>query len=101
MFPDSINIWNKCNNLSTLNTAYVSNHFYILLSGDEKEQGFHLPKQRRRQSARYFATANYLDSAIKDFFDYSQGNRCSHSTSIIVMYGDHYGISDTQKQQSC
>jgi lipoteichoic acid synthase len=40
----------------------------------------------------YFVTANYLDSAVKDFFDYLKKSGL-YEKSVIVLYGDHYGIS--------
>ncbi|MEY8537988.1 LTA synthase family protein [Lactococcus muris] len=40
----------------------------------------------------YFVTANYLDSSVKDFFDYLKKSGL-YEKSIIVLYGDHYGIS--------
>ena len=55
----------------------------------------HSLKQKTKTVNGYFATANYLDSAIKDFFDYLKETGL-YDNSIIVMYGDHYGISDTR-----
>ncbi|ETJ32463.1 Arylsulfatase, partial [human gut metagenome] len=43
----------------------------------------------------YFATANYLDSAVKSFFDYLKASGL-YENSIIVLYGDHYGISNSR-----
>ena len=40
----------------------------------------------------YFVTANYLDSSVKDFFDYLKKSGL-YEKSVIVLYGDHYGIS--------
>jgi len=41
---------------------------------------------------QYFQTARYADEALKQFFDYlKQSGLYDHS--IIIMYGDHYGIS--------
>ena len=37
-------------------------------------------------------TANYLDSSVKDFFDYLKKSGL-YEKSVIVLYGDHYGIS--------
>ena len=79
-----------------LNDKYltVSNHYpYTSLSGDKNEQGFPLADTKDETVNGYFATANYLDSAIKDFFDYLKETGL-YDNSIIVMYGDHYGISD-------
>ena len=43
----------------------------------------------------YFATANYLDSAVKEFFDYLKASDV-YKNSVIVLYGDHYVISNSR-----
>lgn len=40
----------------------------------------------------YFQTARYADEALKEFFDYLKETGLI-DRSIIIMYGDHYGIS--------
>ncbi|MEH7356814.1 LTA synthase family protein [Neobacillus drentensis] len=46
---------------------------------------------------RYFQTARYADEALKQFFDYlKQSGLYDHS--IIIMYGDHYGISENHNK---
>ena len=42
---------------------------------------------------RYFQTARYLDEAVKELFDELKAKGL-YENSIIVMYGDHYGISE-------
>lgn len=42
---------------------------------------------------RYFQTVRYTDEAIKEFFT-SLKESGLYEDSIIVMYGDHYGISE-------
>jgi lipoteichoic acid synthase len=41
----------------------------------------------------YFQTARYADEALKQFFDYLKESNL-YDNSIIIMYGDHYGISE-------
>ncbi|WHY79570.1 LTA synthase family protein [Neobacillus sp. WH10] len=46
---------------------------------------------------QYFQTARYADEALKQFFDYlKQSGLYDHS--IIIMYGDHYGISENHNK---
>ncbi|KKI90264.1 glycerol phosphate lipoteichoic acid synthase [Bacillus sp. SA1-12] len=45
----------------------------------------------------YFQTARYLDEAIKQFFADLKTSGL-YDNSIIVMYGDHYGISDNHNK---
>lgn len=41
----------------------------------------------------YFQTAHYLDESVKSFVDYLK-QKGLYDNSVIIMYGDHYGISD-------
>lgn len=73
----------------------VSNHYPYTTSLPENEKGFPLAKTDDETINSYFATANYLDSAIKSFFDYIK-QAGIYDNSIIVLYGDHYGISNSR-----
>ena len=42
---------------------------------------------------RYFQTTRYLDEAVKELFQELKDNGL-YEDSIIVLYGDHYGISE-------
>src|SRR5699024_8250990 len=42
---------------------------------------------------RYFQTARYLDEALEQFFD-DLKEADLYDDSVILIYGDHYGISD-------
>ncbi|WP_374965971.1 LTA synthase family protein [Lysinibacillus sp. RS5] len=46
---------------------------------------------------RYFQTVRYMDEALKDFFQ-SLKDQGVYDNSIIVMYGDHYGISENHNK---
>ncbi|MEG0384204.1 LTA synthase family protein [Solibacillus cecembensis] len=46
---------------------------------------------------RYFQTARYLDESVKEFFD-DLKEQGIYENSIIVMYGDHYGISENHNK---
>ncbi|RHW38503.1 LTA synthase family protein [Lysinibacillus yapensis] len=46
---------------------------------------------------RYFQTARYLDESIKVFFNELK-EAGLYDNSIIVMYGDHYGISENHNK---
>ncbi|MCH7321325.1 LTA synthase family protein [Solibacillus sp. MA9] len=45
----------------------------------------------------YFQTARYADEAIEEFFTYLKESGLYDNT-MIVMYGDHYGISDNHNR---
>ncbi len=46
---------------------------------------------------RYFQTVRYLDESIKVFFEELK-EQGLYDNSIIVMYGDHYGISENHNK---
>ncbi|TWT06499.1 LTA synthase family protein [Planococcus sp. CPCC 101016] len=46
---------------------------------------------------RFFQTTRYLDEAVKELFDELKESGL-YENSIIVMYGDHYGISENHNE---
>ena len=75
----------------------VSNH-YPYSSFKNDEDGFPLATTKDETINGYFATANYLDTALKEFFDYMKASGL-YDKSIFVLYGDHYGISNTRNKE--
>ncbi|WP_461213394.1 LTA synthase family protein [Lacticaseibacillus sp. GG6-2] len=45
----------------------------------------------------YFRTAHYLDAALKEFFAYLKSSGLDKN-SLVMMYGDHYGISNDRNK---
>nr|WP_225047831.1 LTA synthase family protein [Lacticaseibacillus kribbianus] len=45
----------------------------------------------------YFRTAHYLDAALREFFTYLKQSGL-YENSLVMMYGDHYGISNDRNQ---
>ncbi|WP_159722494.1 LTA synthase family protein [Enterococcus sp. CSURQ0835] len=72
----------------------VSNHYpYSEFKNDEA--GFPMANTDDETINGYFATANYLDKAVEEFFNYLKASGL-YDNSVIVMYGDHYGISNSR-----
>jgi lipoteichoic acid synthase len=46
---------------------------------------------------QYFQTARYADEALEQFFKYLKESGL-YDNSIIIMYGDHYGISENHNK---
>lgn len=68
----------------------LSNHFPFAL--DEEDIDFSAAHTNDNVVNRYFQTAHYMDEAVEQFFD--ELKRAGlYDNTIIVMYGDHYGIS--------
>lgn len=95
MFADSIKYLERMQQPFYAKFITVSNHYPYTTSliGDEK--GFPLADTDDETINGYFATANYLDTSIKSFFDYLKATGL-YEHSVIVLYGDHYGISNSR-----
>lgn len=72
----------------------VSNH-YPFEPFKGKEGGFPVADTGDETVNGYFATANYLDQSVKQLFDYLKKSGL-YDNSMIVLYGDHYGISNSR-----
>ncbi|WP_257988404.1 LTA synthase family protein [Bacillus sp. V33-4] len=73
----------------------LSNHFPYPLR--EEDQSI-LPADTGDATVdRYFQTARYLDEALQQFFTDLRATGLDKNT-MVVMYGDHYGISENRKE---
>ncbi len=73
----------------------LTNHhpFYL----DEEDQTIPEYDSNSGTLNRYFQTVRYMDEAVELFFDQLKAEGV-YDNSIIVMYGDHYGISENHKK---
>ncbi|MEK5390420.1 LTA synthase family protein [Margalitia sp. FSL K6-0131] len=69
----------------------LTNHFPFLLH-NEDDRFLNIDENNADLVHRYFATVRYEDEAIKQFFDLLKKEGI-YNNSVIVLYGDHYGIS--------
>ena len=95
MLKDSIKFLERLQQPFYTKFITVSNHYPYTTSLSGDDLGFPLAKTQDETINGYFATANYLDSSIKAFFDYLKESGL-YKNSIIVLYGDHYGISNSR-----
>lgn len=96
MFADSIKYLERMQQPFYTKFITVSNHYpYTSLKGESDEEGFPLAKTDDETINGYFATANYLDASLQAFFNYLKESGV-YNNSIIVLYGDHYGISNSR-----
>ncbi|ANK59900.1 LTA synthase family protein [Loigolactobacillus backii] len=70
----------------------VTNHFPFPL--DKEDGNFPIPNTGDKAVDNYFATAHYLDQSVHEFFNYLKASGL-YDKSIIILYGDHYGISNS------
>ena len=73
----------------------LTNHYPFTLDEEDK----YIPEydSNSRTLNRYFQTVRYMDEALKSFFD-DLKEKGLYDNSIIVMYGDHYGISENHNK---
>ncbi|WP_280643153.1 MULTISPECIES: LTA synthase family protein [unclassified Streptococcus] len=95
MLADSIQYFEHLQQPFYTKFITVSNHYPYTTSLTGDEMGFPLADTKDETINGYFATANYLDASIKAFFDYLKATGL-YEKSIIVLYGDHYGISNSR-----
>lgn len=95
MLKDSIKYLERLQQPFYTKFITVSNHYPYTTSLSGDDLGFPLAKTQDETINGYFATANYLDSSIKALFDYLKESGL-YKNSIIVLYGDHYGISNSR-----
>ncbi|MQS90349.1 LTA synthase family protein [Companilactobacillus mishanensis] len=73
----------------------VTNHYPYML--DKKNQSITKTDTGDSTVDGYVQTAKYLDEAIGEFMDWLKATGLD-KTSMVVFYGDHYGISDNHKK---
>jgi len=75
----------------------LTNHFPFLLH-NEDDRLLKNDENNADLVHRYFATVRYEDEAIKQFFNLLKKEGI-YNNSIIVLYGDHYGISKSYDKE--
>lgn len=93
LFHDSVKYLEKLQQPFYAKFITVSNHFPFVL--DEQNKSFEAANTGDSSVDNYFVTAHYLDQAVKEFFDYLKASGL-YDNSVIVLYGDHYGISNSR-----
>lgn len=73
----------------------TSNHFPFTI--DDTDSDFPDAGTSDVTVNNYFKTANYLDSALREFFTYLKKSGLAKNT-LVMIYGDHYGISDDRNK---
>lgn len=76
----------------------VTNHIpYTGLTKEEEDPNFKTTDTGDAVVDQYFVTAHYLDQSVEEFFNYLKASGL-YQKSVIVLYGDHYGISGSDTQ---
>lgn len=72
----------------------VTNHYPYII--DKKNTDFPALKTGDNTVDPYVQTAHYLDQSVKELLDYLDKTGLRKNT-VLVLYGDHYGISNNHK----
>lgn len=70
----------------------VTNHIPFTLDEEDKT-GFKTAQTDDQTVNGYLETAHYLDQSVREFFNYLKKSGL-YKNSMIILYGDHYGLSD-------
>jgi len=72
----------------------VTNHTPYTLDREDRDPNFVTTNSGSKIVDNYFVTNHYLDQSVKEFFNYLKASGLYDKT-MVVLYGDHYGISNT------
>lgn len=75
----------------------VTNHFPYTSDDEDKDKTFQTTNSGSKIVDGYFETNRYLDQSIAEFYAYLKKSGL-YENSIVVMYGDHYGISNSESK---
>ncbi|PID16815.1 hypothetical protein CSV63_02710 [Sporosarcina sp. P34] len=94
-FHQSVNLMKDIKQPFATRMITLTNHHPF----DLDEQDKLIPEYTSNSNTlnKYFQTVRYMDEAVKEFFDDLKESGL-YENSIIVMYGDHYGISENHNK---
>ena len=72
----------------------ITNHVDYQFS-DEDNGDFQTSDNSNPKVNAYFKTAHYLDKSVEEFFNYLKATGLDKN-SMVVLYGDHFGLNDEQ-----
>ena len=97
LFKNSINYLQNLQQPFYTKFITVTNHFPYSLDDEDKDPNFQTTNTGNTTVDNYFVTAHYLDQSLAEFFAYLQKTGLDKN-SVIMIYGDHYGISNSENK---
>lgn len=98
LFNDSVKYLERLQQPFYAKYITVTNHFPYDLDSEDEDPNFKTVDTGDSAVDNYFVTAHYLDQSLKEFFAYLKKTGL-YDKSIFVIYGDHYGISDSENKK--
>ncbi|MFK5242896.1 sulfatase-like hydrolase/transferase, partial [Lactococcus lactis] len=97
LFRDSVPLLEQMQQPFYVKYLTVTNHLTYTMDDEDKDPNFATVDSGNKLVDGYFETAHYLDQAVQQFYDYLKKSGL-YDKSIIVLYGDHYGISGSDNK---
>lgn len=97
LFADSIKYLQHLQQPFYVKYLTVTSHFPFDLDDEDKDSNFTTTNTGSSTVDNYFVTAHYLDQSLQEFFSYLDKTGLAKK-SIIMIYGDHYGISNSENK---
>lgn len=95
LFSESIKYLEKMQQPFYVKYITVTNHTPFELDEEDQDPDFKTSNTSDKTINNYFQTAHYLDQSLKEFFAYLKKSGL-YKNSMIVIYGDHYGLSNDE-----
>ncbi|KGH95499.1 LTA synthase family protein [Oenococcus oeni] len=97
LFKDSVAYLEKLQQPFYVKYLTVTNHYPFTLDTVDQDPNFKTSDTDDPIINNYFITNHYLDQSVKEFYSYlSKAGLLKNS--IIIIYGDHYGISESENK---
>ncbi len=97
LFAESIKYLEQLQQPFYVKYITVTNHIPFDMDNSDLDPNFKTTDTSDKTINNYFQTAHYLDQALREFFAYLAKSGLL-KTSLIVIYGDHYGLSNSEYQ---
>lgn len=97
LFKDSVPYLEKLQQPFYAKFLTVTNHYPFALDKIDQDPNFQTTDTSDPVINNYFVTNHYMDQSIKEFYAYLDRVGLLKK-SIIILYGDHYGISNSENR---
>ncbi|MCF6161572.1 LTA synthase family protein [Furfurilactobacillus milii] len=97
LFDDSVKYLQHLQQPFYVKYLTVTNHFPFELNKEDQDPNFKTTDTDDSAVNNYFVTNHYLDQSVEELFNFLKSSGL-YNKSMIVIYGDHYGISNSENK---
>ncbi|MDF7637809.1 LTA synthase family protein [Leuconostocaceae bacterium ESL0958] len=98
LFKDSVPYLERLQQPFYAKYLTVSNHIPYEIDKQDQDPNFQTTNSGSKFIDNYFVTNHYLDQAVEEFFNYLKKSGLYDNTTV-VLYGDHYGINNSESKE--